>query len=135
LNKEYPNSNTTYNLPVDFPPLKTLDLYRHNLPAQTTSFIGRENEIAEIKQALYKHRLVTLTGSGGTGKTLLSLQVAADLLDQFSDGVWLIELTPLTNPELIPQTILSVLGVGEQEAQGKTVTLLTDRSRNKNFHL
>jgi hypothetical protein len=84
------------SLPVDFPPLKMLDLYRHNLPAQTTSFIGRENEIAEIKQALHEHRLVTLTGSGGTGKTRLSLQVAAALLNQFPDGVWLIELAPLT---------------------------------------
>lgn len=84
------------SLPVDFPPLKTLDPYRHNLPAQTTRFIGRENEIAEIKQALHEHRLVTLTGSGGTGKTRLSLQVAAALLNQFPDGVWLIELAPLT---------------------------------------
>jgi len=119
------------NLPVDFLPLKTLDAYRHNLPAQTTSFIGRAKEMTEIKQALHEHRLVTLTGSGGTGKTRLSLQVAADLLDQFPDGVWFIELAPLTNPDLIPQTILSALGVGEQEAEGKTATLLINHVRNK----
>ncbi|HLA08739.1 MAG TPA: tetratricopeptide repeat protein [Anaerolineales bacterium] len=139
------------NLPVDFPPIKTLDVYRHNLPAQTTSFIGREKEMAEIKNALTPSpspsgsptgvlregevRLVTLTGSGGTGKTRLSLQVAADLLDQFPDGVWFIELAPLTNPDLISQTILSALGVGEQEAEGKTATLLIDHVRNKKLLL
>jgi predicted ATPase len=119
-------------LPADFPPLKTLDVYRHNLPAQTTSFIGREKEMAEIKQAISEHRLVTLTGSGGTGKTRLSLQVAADLLDQFPDGIWFVELAPLTNPDLIPQTILSVFGIGE--AQGKTpMQSLIDHVHNKNL--
>jgi predicted ATPase/class 3 adenylate cyclase len=102
------------NLPSDFPPLKTLDIYRHNLPAQTTSFIGREQEIAEVKRELEKHRLVTLTGSGGTGKTRLSLQVAVDLLDHFQHGIWFIELAPLTDADLIPQTILSAIGIQEQ---------------------
>ena len=113
------------NLPVDFPPIRTLDAYRHNLPAQMTSFIGREKEMAEIKQAINKHRLVTLTGSGGTGKTRLSLQVAADLLDQFRDGVWFVELAPLTNSDLIPQTILSTLGVREQQGITPLQTLIT----------
>jgi predicted ATPase/class 3 adenylate cyclase len=118
------------NLPADFPPLKTLDIYRHNLPAQTTSFIGREKEMAEIKLALEKHRLVTLTGSGGTGKTRLSLQVAAELVEQYPDGVWFIELAPLTDPALIPQTMLSVLGVSEQ--QGKSaLQSLTDHIHEK----
>jgi predicted ATPase/class 3 adenylate cyclase len=101
-----------------FPPLKTLDAYRHNLPAQTTSFIGREKEITEIKQAISEHRLVTLTGPGGTGKTRLSLQVAADMLDQFHDGVWFIELAPITDPDLIPQTTLAAVGL--QIQSGKT---------------
>ncbi len=101
-----------------FPPLKTLDLFPNNLPVQLTSFIGRENEIAEVKQELESHHLVTLTGSGGTGKTRLSLQVAADLLDHFDHGVWFVELAPLTDPQLIPQTILSVIGISEQP--GKT---------------
>ncbi|HUG33889.1 MAG TPA: adenylate/guanylate cyclase domain-containing protein, partial [Anaerolineales bacterium] len=122
------------NLPADFPPLKTLDAYRHNLPAQLTSFIGREKEMAEIKQAIHEHRLVTLTGSGGTGKTRLSLQVAAELIDQFRDGVWFMELAPLTNPDLIPQTVLSAFGVREQ--QGRTATqILTDYVREKNLLL
>jgi predicted ATPase/class 3 adenylate cyclase len=101
-------------LPTVFPPLKTLDSFPNNLPPQLTSFIGRENEIAEVKQELESHRLVTLTGSGGTGKTRLSLQVAADLLEKFDHGVWFIELAPLTDPDLIPQTILSDIGISEQ---------------------
>jgi predicted ATPase/class 3 adenylate cyclase len=121
-------------LRADFPPIRTLDVYRHNLPAQTSSFIGREMEMAEIKKAVSEHRLVTLTGSGGTGKTRLSLQVGADLLDQFPDGVWFIELAPLTNPDLIPQTVLSVFGIGE--ASGKTAAeTLYDHARNKKLLL
>jgi predicted ATPase/class 3 adenylate cyclase len=105
-------------LPETFPPLKTLDSFPNNLPIQLTSFVGRENEIGELKQELDEHRLVTLTGSGGTGKTRLSLQVAADLLEKFDHGVWFVELAPLTDSDLIPQTILSTIGV--QEQQGKT---------------
>jgi predicted ATPase/class 3 adenylate cyclase len=101
-------------LPVAFLPLKTLDVFPNNLPIQLTSFIGRENEIAELKHELDQHRLVTLTGSGGTGKTRLSLQVAADLLDRFDHGVWFIELAPLADPDLIPQTILSAMSISEQ---------------------
>jgi len=110
------------NLPADFPPLKTLEAYRHNLPTQMTSFVGREKEMEEIKQAILTHRLMTLTGSGGTGKTRLSLQVAADLLDQFPDGVWFVELAALTDPDFIPQTILSAAGIPEQT--GRTVLQL-----------
>ena len=105
-------------LPSTFPPLKTLDAFLNNLPTQLTSFIGRENEIAEVKQELEAHRLITLTGSGGTGKTRLSLQVAADLLEKFNHGVWFVELAPLTDSDLISQTILSTIGV--QEQPGKT---------------
>jgi predicted ATPase len=112
-----------------FPPLKTLEASRNNLPVQLTSFIGRENEIAEIKQELKDHHLVTLTGPGGTGKTRLSLQVAADLLDQFYHGVWFIELAPLTDPDLIPQTILSAIGITEQS--GKPLDVLREYLRQK----
>src|SRR4029453_4199960 len=105
-------------LPTTFPPLQTLDMLPNNLPVQLTSFIGRENEIAEVTQELESHRLVTLTGSGGTGKTRLSLQVAAELLEKFDHGIWFVELAPLTDPDLIPQTILSTIGISEQP--GKT---------------
>jgi predicted ATPase/class 3 adenylate cyclase len=121
-------------LPTEFPPLRALDASRHNLPAPTTSFIGREREKAEIKQAISAHRLITLTGSGGTGKTRLSLQVAADLLDHFADGVWFVELAPLTDPSLIPQTILSALEASEP--QDKTITqALIERVRGKKILL
>lgn len=113
-----------------FPPLKTLDAYLNNIPVQLTSFIGREREIADIKQELKAHRLVTLTGPGGTGKTRLSLQVAADLLDQFHHGVWFIELAPLTDPDLIPQCILSAIGISEQ-AGIPPLTLLMEYLREK----
>ena len=102
-------------LVTTFPPLKTLDSYPNNLPTHLTSFIGRENEIAEVGQDLAEHRLITLTGSGGTGKTRLSLQVAADMLDSFPNGVWFVELAPITDPELIPQTILTAIGIKEQD--------------------
>lgn len=117
-------------LPVEFPLLRTLDASRHNLPAPTTSFIGRKKEKAEIKQAISAYRLVTLTGSGGTGKTRLSLQVAVELLDQFSDGVWFVELASLTGPSLIPQTILSVLETSEQPDKTTTQALI-ERLRGK----
>jgi predicted ATPase len=104
-------------------------VFQSNLPVQLTSFIGREKEIAEIKRLLKIHHLVTLIGPGGTGKTRLSLQVAADLLDQFQHGVWFIELAPLSDPDLIPQTILSAMGISEQT--GKPLVALRDYLRQK----
>ena len=117
-------------LPPTFPPLKTLDSFPNNLPAQLTSFIGREKEISEVKQELRGHRLVTLTGSGGTGKTRLSLQVVSELLDQFPDGIWFIELAPLSDPELIPQTILSTIGLNEQAGK-PAIELLKEYLRDR----
>ena len=104
---------TAHDLPADFPPLKTLEAFPHNLPAQLTSFIGRETQLAEAKQLLANTRLLTLTGPGGTGKTRLSLKIAQDRLSSFNDGVWFIELAPLTDPSLIPQTIATIFGLRE----------------------
>jgi predicted ATPase/class 3 adenylate cyclase len=112
------------DLQHDFPPLQSLKDIPNNLPVQLTSFIGRENEIMEIKQAIHEHRLVTLTGSGGTGKTRLSLQVADKVLKQFPDGVWFVELAPLSDPALVPNTIASVLGVREEQGRPLMATLL-----------
>ncbi|MDQ2690936.1 MAG: adenylate/guanylate cyclase domain-containing protein, partial [Chloroflexota bacterium] len=81
---------TVPGLPTAFPPLKTLDSFPNNLPIQLTSFIGREREITEVKKILSEHRLVTLTGAGGTGKTRLSLQVAAEMLGHFPQGIWFV---------------------------------------------
>jgi len=86
----------------------------HNLPAQLSSFIGREREIRELKELLGITRLVTLTSMGGTGKTRLSLQVAADVMDGYQDGVWFVELAPLVDERLVPQAVASVLGVKEE---------------------
>jgi len=107
----------------DFPPLKTLDARPNNLPVQLTSFIGREKEIADIKKLLSGARLLTLTGPGGTGKTRLSLQAAAEVIDDFNNGVWIVELAPLTDPLLLPVTIAGALGISEQPGQESFETL------------
>jgi tetratricopeptide (TPR) repeat protein len=86
----------------------------HNLPYQMTSFIGREKETHLISELLQAHRLVTLTGAGGTGKTRLALKAAENLLDYFEDGVFLVELAPLTDPELVPQTCVHTLDLMKQ---------------------
>jgi len=97
-----------------FPALRTLEAIPNNLPQQVTSFIGRERELHEIRELLRRARLVTVVGTGGLGKTRLSLQVAADALDDFPDGVWLVELAPLADPKLVPQAVASVLGIKEE---------------------
>ncbi|HEX6033473.1 MAG TPA: tetratricopeptide repeat protein, partial [Anaerolineales bacterium] len=125
------------DLPSEFPPLKTLEVSLHNLPAQMTSFIGRETELAEVKQALRAHRLVTLTGSGGAGKSRLSLQAGMECLHEFPEGVWLVELAPVTDPALVPGTLLSTFSLREDRhrsvldvlidyLRGKTLLLLLD---------
>jgi predicted ATPase/class 3 adenylate cyclase len=99
-------------LPSDFPPLASLDARPHNLPTHATTLLGRDRELAEVRQLFADGaRLVTLTGPGGTGKTRLSLQVAAEVLDDFEHGVFLVELAPITDPALVPSAIAQVLGV------------------------
>lgn len=118
------------DLAGEFPPLRSLSPIRNNLPQQTTAFIGRETETVEIKALLEKHRLVTLVGTGGVGKTRMSLQIGADLLDRYPDGVWLIELAPLTDPQLISENITALLGfpIGTGHAPLKAVvSLLRDK--------
>jgi len=111
------------DLPADFPPLRSLDALPNNLPRQLTSFIGREREMAEVKRLLTTTRLLTLTGSGGCGKTRLALQVAADLVEEFANGVWLVELAALTDPALVPQAVASALGVREEPGRPLLATL------------
>lgn len=84
-----------------------------NLPLALTSFVGREREMAEAKGLLDADRLLRLTGPGGSGKTRLALAVASDVVGRFEDGVWLVELAPLSDPDLVPQAVASVLGVRE----------------------
>ena len=101
------------SLPGDFPPIKTIDSYPNNLPIQLTSFIGREKEMGEIRALLNTTRLITLTGSGGTGKTRLALEVGTQELSAFAHGVWLIELAPLADPAQIIPAIAQAFGLQE----------------------
>ena len=112
------------DLRADFPPIKSLDVLPNNLPRQLTSFIGREREIEEIRRLLSSTVLLTLTGGGGSGKTRLAVQVAADLVEEFPDGVWLVELAALAAPSLVPQAVRSSLGVHEQPGRPLMETLL-----------
>jgi predicted ATPase/class 3 adenylate cyclase len=107
-------------LRTEFPALRALDASPGNLRAATTSFIGRESEVAELQAAVKAHRLVTLTGVGGVGKTRLALEVAARLADEFPDGVWFFELAAVTDPAAVPDAVAAVLGITQQP--GKTVT-------------
>src|SRR6201996_5510973 len=107
-------------LRAEFPPLRALDNSPGNLRPATTSLIGRESVVAEIEAAVKAHRLVTLTGVGGVGKTRLALEVAAHLADEFPDGVWFFDLAAVTDPAAVPDAVAAVLGITQQP--GKTVT-------------
>ena len=109
-------------------------LQRNNLPAQLSSFIGREAEITEIKQLLAETRLLTLTGAGGSGKSRLALQVAADLLAEYPDGIWLVELAPVSDPDMVTQLTAKALGIREQPRRPLLETLV-DRLRSKRLLL
>jgi class 3 adenylate cyclase len=123
-------------LPSDFPPLNSLNVRPHNLPLQTTPLLGRDREVRAVAALLLRDdvRLVTLTGPGGTGKTRLGLQVAADLLDRFEDGAFFVELAPISDPELVPSTIAQVLGV--EDAGGRPLLdALVDYLRGRHLLL
>jgi predicted ATPase/class 3 adenylate cyclase len=101
-------------LRTEFPALRALDTSPGNLRAATTSFIGRESEVAELQAAVKSHRLVTLTGVGGVGKTRLALEVAERLHDEFPDGVWFFELAAVADPVAVPDAVAAVLGITQQ---------------------
>ena len=111
-----PGRGFRFTLPLEQAdaPSSTLPARNHNLPAQLNSFIGREREIAEVRELFGTARLVTLTSVGGTGKTRLSLKVAEQSLDSHPDGVWFVELAPLADQQRVPQAVASVLGVKEE---------------------
>ncbi len=122
--KDFPQKNHLFqlviaDLPADFPLLKTLDAYPHHLPVQPTPLIGREREVAVVQQLLLREdvHLLTLTGPGGSGKTRLGLHVAAELSDHFTDGIFFVNLAPLSDAELVVPTIAQVLGVKESPTQ------------------
>ena len=101
------------DLPRTFPPLRSLSTRRSNLPVQLTSFVGREKQLDEVMALIERHRLLTLIGTGGTGKTRLMLEAAGRLLDRFPDGVWLAELAPLGDPSQIASEVARALGAPE----------------------
>jgi predicted ATPase/class 3 adenylate cyclase/DNA-binding CsgD family transcriptional regulator len=118
------------DLPTEFPPLRTLDNLPNNLPIQLTSFVGRENELTDAKRLLLNTRLLTLIGPGGTGKTRLSIQVASEILDQFADGVWFVELAPILEPLLVPHTTALALGLRD-DPQRPVIDMLCDYLHKK----
>jgi len=122
------------DVPSDFPPLNSLDAHPHNLPIQLTSFVGRERELGELKPLLQASHLLTLTGAGGTGKTRLALRLAAEELESFAAGVWLVELAPLADPALVPHTVAATLGVREQPGR-RILDVLRDFVRAKSLLL
>lgn len=107
----------------DFAPLRSLDAIPNNLPTQTTTFIGRERELETAVAMLDKSRLVTLTGSGGTGKTRLALHVAADVIDRYPDGAWFVELAAVTDPTMVGTAIAATLHITERPGVAPVVTI------------
>lgn len=122
------------DLPSVFPALRSLESVPNNLPVQLTSFVGREREMLEVKRLLGSTHLLTLTGMGGTGKTRLSLQVAADLFERFEDGVWFVEFATIADPSLIVETVAGALEL-RQEAGRPLLTTLTSFLRGKQLLL
>ena len=117
-------------LPSEFPALRSLEAAPNNLPTQLTSFVGRGREVAEARRLLGTTRLLTLTGPGGTGKTRLSLQLAADSISDFADGVFFVPLSPIEEPDLVAPAILTALGLRESPHEppaDRLVEYLRDR--------
>jgi predicted ATPase len=113
-------------LQSEFPPLRSLDnpALPNNLPAQPARFVGRERELSELRRLVRDSRLVTLTGAGGAGKTRLAIQLAAELLDGSGDGVWLVELAPVSSEDAVASTILDVLKIATHPGQSPLDTLV-----------
>jgi predicted ATPase/Tfp pilus assembly protein PilF len=116
------------SLPSDFPALRTIDLAPNNLPYQVSAFIGRDEEMGRIKELLRGTRLLTLTGAGGVGKTRLALQAAAEMLYEYPDGVWLVELAALSDGGLVWQALATALSVREEPGQALAETVLAHLS-------
>jgi predicted ATPase/class 3 adenylate cyclase/DNA-binding CsgD family transcriptional regulator len=109
----------------DFPPLRTADfVVVHNFPVQLTSFVGRGAQMTDLEKLLVDNRLVTLTGAGGAGKTRLAVEIAARIAPEFRDGVWYVDLAPVTHPGVVPVTVARTLGLPDQPGRSTMDTLL-----------
>ena len=114
----------------DFPPLRVAKaVVSQRLPVQFTSFVGRDADLAQVRELLTQNRLVTLTGAGGVGKTRLAIQVAGQLAGEFADGVWYVDLAPITDPDLVPVTVARALGLPDQPGRSTMDTLHPVRRR------
>ncbi|WP_155769657.1 helix-turn-helix transcriptional regulator [Mycobacterium asiaticum] len=110
----------------EFPPLRVRSaVVSHNLPAQLTSFVGRQAEMAELRLLVSENRLVTLTGAGGAGKTRLAVEVAGQLTAEFCEGIWYVDLAPITNPAVVPVTVARTLGLPDQPGRSTMDLLLS----------
>jgi predicted ATPase/class 3 adenylate cyclase len=121
-------------LPTEFPPLRTVSNLPNNLPTQLTSFVGRDKELADVKKLLQNARMLTLIGPGGTGKTRLSIRAANEMLDQYPDGAWFVELAPILDPLLVPRTTAIAIGLRD-EPQRPVIDMLCDYLHEKKILL
>jgi predicted ATPase/class 3 adenylate cyclase/DNA-binding CsgD family transcriptional regulator len=109
----------------DFPPLRVAKaVISQSLPVQLTSFVGRQAELSQVHELLTQHRLLTLTGAGGAGKTRLAIQTAGELSGEFGDGAWYVDLAPITDPELVPLTVARALGLPDQPGRSTMDSLI-----------
>jgi predicted ATPase/class 3 adenylate cyclase len=120
----------TLGLQTQFPALRTEDAHPNNLPTQLTSFVGREKELVDVKKLLFNAHMLTLIGPGGMGKTRLSIQAASEVLDQYPDGVWFVELAPILDPLLVPRTTAMAMSLRD-EPQRPVIEMLCDYLREK----
>ena len=134
LHSEHLHGLVIDGLPADFPPPRTLDARPNNLPVQLTSFVGREGQIAKVRDLLGRTRLLTLTGAGGTGKTRLALQVASETLTDYRDGGFFVDLSSVHDPALVPSVVAQVLGVAETPGR-PIVEAVKDHLRDKELLL
>jgi predicted ATPase/class 3 adenylate cyclase len=121
-------------LMTEFPPLRSLDSFPGNLPIVLTSFVGRERELGSVETAVEQARVVTLIGAGGVGKTRLAVQVAAELLPTYADGVWLCELAAITDRGVVPEAVADCLDARQQPGESATTSVLSFL-RNKHLLL
>jgi predicted ATPase/class 3 adenylate cyclase len=120
-------------LPSDFPPPRTQERRRSNLPLRLTRFVGRSREITEVTELLSRSALVTITGAGGIGKTRLALQVASRLVDSYEDGVWLVELAAMTDSDVVPQAVMAVLDFRDQPGRESLDTLALNLANRRSL--